>query len=95
MKYYNLQTDPNTDYNNPAECCITWPNGDVGYYVGDNAHRTDGPALIKENGYKTWMLHAKIYYDNKSFQRDAGLSDEDMLAMILKYGDVGPGNPSW
>jgi hypothetical protein len=54
-----------------------------------NLHRTDGPAYIEVGGYMLWWVNRVCYHDNKSFQEAAGISDEDMLAMILKYGNVG------
>jgi hypothetical protein len=51
-------------------------------------HRTDGPAVILHNNVKRWYLNGHRYYDNKSFQLAADLSDEDMIAIVLKYGNV-------
>jgi hypothetical protein len=51
-------------------------------------HRADGPAYINPDGYQSWWINDKRYCDNKSFQKAANLSDEDMLAIVLKYGDV-------
>jgi hypothetical protein len=60
------------------------------------AHRKDGPAYSandtpgypNDNGYIGWYVDGKRYYNNKLFQEAANLSDEDMLAMIMKYGNV-------
>jgi hypothetical protein len=51
-------------------------------------HREDGPAYINPDGYQSWYTNGKYHHTNKSFQKAANLSDEDMTAMILKYGDV-------
>ena len=51
-------------------------------------HREDGPAVIWANGTKTWWINSNPCYNNKSFQKAANLSDEDMLMIKLKYGDV-------
>jgi hypothetical protein len=52
-------------------------------------HRTDGPAFIFViNGYVEWVINGYTYYDNKEFQKAANLSDEDMTAIVLKYGNV-------
>ena len=52
-----------------------------------NLHRTDGPAMIVMD-QNIWFLNGWPYSSNKQFQTAAKLSDEDMLALILKYGDV-------
>jgi hypothetical protein len=51
-------------------------------------HRTDGPAIIWNDYHMSWHVDGRRYRDNKSFQVAANLSDEDMLAMILTYGNV-------
>jgi hypothetical protein len=51
-------------------------------------HREDGPAVIYSDGYKSWWINDKIYISNKYFQEAAGITDEDMTAIILKYGNV-------
>jgi hypothetical protein len=51
-------------------------------------HHTNGPAYIHHDGRQLWYINGKIYYDNKSFQKAAKLSDEDMTAIVLKYGNV-------
>jgi hypothetical protein len=51
-------------------------------------HKTDGPAIIYDDGYKIWAINGDHYYTNSSFQRAAGISDEDMAVIILKYGNI-------
>jgi hypothetical protein len=51
-------------------------------------HREDGPALIYNNGDQAWYINNFRHRDNKSFQSAAGISDEDMIAIVLKYGNV-------
>ena len=60
------------------------------YWLKNNQfHRTDGPARIQPAiNEVSWYIHGKSYHKNKDFQRDAGLSDEDMLTLILKYGNI-------
>jgi uncharacterized protein YfaQ (DUF2300 family) len=50
-------------------------------------HRQGGPAYILEE-HKEWWINGTRYYNNKSFQKAANLSDEDMIAIVLKYGNV-------
>jgi hypothetical protein len=51
-------------------------------------HRTDGPAIIWPDLTCYWYTNGTKYHDNKSFQKAANLSDEDMIAIVLKYGNV-------
>jgi hypothetical protein len=57
------------------------------YWLNGKVHRTDGPAVISKGRYK-WWINDKIYISNKYFQEAAGITDEDMTAIILKYGNV-------
>ena len=62
------------------------------FYVNDAGksvlHRIDGPARIDENGDMGWYIHGQICHTNAEFQNDAGLTDEEMAIMILKYGNI-------
>lgn len=51
-------------------------------------HRNDGPAVIRSDGRLFWYLENCLYKDNQSFQQDANLSDEQMAAIVVKYGNV-------
>ncbi len=51
-------------------------------------HRTDGPAVIYPDGDCEWWIKGKTFGNNKSYQLEAGLSDEEMAVIILKYGSV-------
>ena len=44
--------------------------------------------VIDARGSKEWYVNGKRYITSKSFQEAAHISDEDMTAMILKYGNV-------
>jgi hypothetical protein len=35
-----------------------------------------------------WYINNERCFNNKSFQKAANLSDEDMIAIVLKYGNV-------
>jgi hypothetical protein len=58
------------------------------WYLTGKCHREDGPAVISSRGGISWYIDGYVYASNKSFQSAAGISYEDMTAMILKYGDV-------
>ena len=51
-------------------------------------HRVDGPAVIYADGTKWWYIDGSPCFDNKSYQKAAKLSDEDMLMITLKHGNV-------
>jgi hypothetical protein len=56
--------------------------------INGKAHRTDGPAYIRLDGEQEWWVNGKFYFDNKSFQEAAGITNEQMQDIIAKYGDV-------
>jgi hypothetical protein len=51
-------------------------------------HRVTGPAIIDLRSHVEWYVDGICCSSNKEFQKLANLSDEDMLVMILKYGNV-------
>ena len=55
---------------------------------GGKLHREDGPAVIWAFGAKEWYVDGKRKIKNSTFQKAAKLTDEDMLMITLKYGDV-------
>jgi hypothetical protein len=71
--------------NGPA---LIWSNGITEWYKNGNRHRIDGPAITFPDGHREWYVNGKRKIKNSSFQKAANLSDEDMTAMILKYGNV-------
>jgi hypothetical protein len=56
--------------------------------VNGQHHRTNGPAAIWADGIQYWFINDKRYLDNKEFQIAANITDEDMTAIVLKYGNV-------
>jgi hypothetical protein len=65
-----------------------WIDGTELWYINGKLHRTDGPAIYGNDRHQLWFIDDIRYYNNKSFQEAASLSDEDMIAIVLKYGDV-------
>lgn len=51
-------------------------------------HRTDGPALVYENGKVRWFLNGHWCPTFKEYAKSAMLSDEIMTMLTLKYGDA-------
>jgi len=64
-------------------------NGYQAWCINGKSHREDGSAVIYSAGYREWWIGNINYTDNKSFQLAANITDEDMLIINLKYGDVG------
>lgn len=50
--------------------------------------RNDGPAIIYADGEKSWWVNGKRCESNTEFQEAANITDEDMTAIILKYGNI-------
>jgi hypothetical protein len=66
------------------------PLGYCAWYNNGVPHREDGPARIsyKDGNMYSWIVNGIEYFNNKSFQKAAKLSDEDMIAIVLKYGNI-------
>jgi hypothetical protein len=58
------------------------------WYINDNLHREDGPAIIRQNGTKEWYLNGKNItkeITNWAKERNIGLNNmSDMDKMVLK-----------
>jgi hypothetical protein len=67
---------------------IIYPDGAQDWYLNGKLHRTDGPAYVGASGYKEWYVIGKRKIKNSSYQKAAKLSNEDMLMITLKYGNV-------
>jgi hypothetical protein len=66
---------------------IIYHNGGAFHLTDGNWHRTDGPA-VEFGGVLHYWVHGQLYTTNESFQKAAGISDDDMMVMVLKYGPV-------
>jgi hypothetical protein len=44
-----------------VENCYKLENGDKVYYLKDDLHRKDGPAVISNDGSKYWYQHGKLH----------------------------------
>ena len=78
----------NGEYHRLDGPAIIQVDGGEWWFKHDEYHRLDGPAIILPDSRKYWAVAGEQYYSNKEYQEAAKLSDEDMLALILKYGDV-------
>ena len=61
--------------------------GDEEWYFNGHLHREDGPAFTTKGGLG-WFIAGIHQTSNALFQRASGISDEEMLVLILKYGDI-------
>ena len=71
--------------NGPA---IEWISGSIAWWVDGEPHRINGPAYEYADGTKLWYVDGEIYHYNQTYQKAAGISDEDMAMIVLKYGNV-------
>ncbi len=53
-------------------------------------HNINGPAIIyiDEPCTCSWYVNGESLISNEEFQEATGMSSEDMLAMVLKYGNI-------
>lgn len=64
-------------------------DGHLVWWVNGKRHRIDGPSIIFPEGKQRWYVNDQRIQSNKEFQVAANLTDEEMTALILKYGNVG------
>jgi hypothetical protein len=53
-------------------------------------HRIDGPAVTHQHGTLRWFLYGRPIRSNDEFKKMSGISDSEMIIMVLKYGPVSP-----
>lgn len=51
-------------------------------------HRTDGPAIINQDGSRHWYVNNYKVTTWKELQEEAGLSDEEILMVALQWGYI-------
>lgn len=83
-KRYFIDSTPHRE-DGPA---VIYPNGTEYWYVHGQLHRTTGPAITLNSGATFWYLNNQRITSRALFQEQANLTDEDMIALILKYGDI-------
>lgn len=65
-----------------------YPDGTIVYTDKHHRlHRIDGPAIISERGNKWYVKNIKIT-SWRQLQREANLSDEELLKVALTYGEI-------
>lgn len=70
------------------KCYIKYTDGSEEWLEDDELHRTDGPAYINPSGLQYWYFHGIRINSLEQLQTVAGLSDEEMTFLALKYGDI-------
>lgn len=51
-------------------------------------HRVGGPALIAPDGTTAWYVSGEYMHTWEYYQRATGCSDEELIALKLKYGSI-------
>lgn len=74
------------EYHRDGGPAITYALGATEWHSYGHLHREDGPAIMT-NFIIEWHLHGKRVKSKEEYQELVGLSDEDMTALILKYGN--------
>lgn len=64
------------------------PSGTQAWFRNGKHHRIDGPAIVWYGADTGWYVNNIRVFNNKEFQKAANLTDEEMTALILKYGNV-------
>lgn len=64
------------------------PNGYKAWWQNDSRHRRDGPAIIHHNGRCEWWVYNEIVRSPEEFQKLTECSDEELIMLLLKYGDI-------
>lgn len=67
---------------------IIYPIGTQHWIVNGKYHRTDGPAIFCQDSIQFWFVNGIRCKTNKSYQRHAKLSNEEMTVLVLKYGNI-------
>ena len=74
---------------------VEYANGTKAWRFKGMVHRTDGPAVMWADRDPEWYVNDKKCYTNEEFQQAAGLTDEELIEIILKYGPVNRRSPLW
>jgi len=66
---------------------ITHKNGAKLWVKYGESHRLDGPAVERHDGSVAWWVNGRRYYNLETFLLAAGLSDDQVTILKLKYGN--------
>lgn len=66
-----------------------WPDGTEEWYINGSLHRIDGPAMINAvTGSIRWYINGRWIKSTSEYRFLTNTDDIDMLALILKHGDI-------
>lgn len=75
--------------NGPAAIQVVEGRTTTAWRQNGTLHRTDGPAIYRDcQGPCEWWVRGIPYDNAKAYQQAAELSDEQMIKLILQYGDI-------
>lgn len=74
------------EYHRDGGPAITLTSGSTHWYSHGSLHREDGPAIVSSTIIE-WHLGGQKIKSSKEYQELVGLADEDMIALLLKYGN--------
>lgn len=58
-------------------------SGDVAWYLDGKVHREDGPAVIWENGVKSWYLDNLHYYEDE-YNKEIAIRNSTLGKLLFK-----------
>ena len=64
------------------------------WWVDNRLHRIDGPAITSDN-HVVWYVNGIQTFDAVHFRELAKISDEEMVILALKWGQVGVSDWRW
>lgn len=67
-------------------------DGEEEWCLNNKTHRTDGPAITWSDGTVRWVVNNKKCNTRAEYKEAANLTDEDILALVLKYDKLMLGN---
>ena len=84
QRWYNS----NGNFHREDGPAIIYAHGLQVWYINGRKHRTDGPAYMTVGDWYGWWINGVSYRDNKSYQRAANLTDEQMNKLISEFGNI-------
>jgi len=63
-------------------------DGHMEWWQNNKLHRIDGPAVVLTPKNLAWYVVGVAYGTNNDYQQAASITDEEMLAVVLKYGNI-------
>ena len=80
---------------------VIYDDGSVEYWQHGRLHRIGGPAIDYPDTFRKWYQDNNLYnnsrewwvdnyriFSKEQYQKATGCSDADLLAIILKYGEI-------